>query len=176
MNEAIRDWVTNVRTTYYCIGSAAGPHPYPLMVRELQKVIGEEIALQSLEAEGRLCAPHQEQLAPRPFPQPRYELIPGWHLVAVDQEDLVSRPQPQRRGLHRVHHDPAGLGRRLEPQRLEGLDLPGHAQPPQTHHQHGEREGERQSKSVRPRHGETTLIHDRIKHFLCHGNGILNPL
>ena len=46
MNEAIRDWVTNVRTTYYCIGSAAGPHPYPLIVRELQKIIGEEIATQ----------------------------------------------------------------------------------------------------------------------------------
>src|SRR5881296_2888506 len=46
MNEAIRDWVTNVGTTYYCIGSAAGPHPYPLIVRELQRIIGEEIAAQ----------------------------------------------------------------------------------------------------------------------------------
>ena len=46
MSEAIRDWVTNVRTTYYCIGSAAGPHPYPLIVRELQRIIGEEIASQ----------------------------------------------------------------------------------------------------------------------------------
>ena len=54
MNEAIRDWVTNVRTTYYCIGSAAGPHPYPVMVRELQKIIGEEIADQIVLAEGRL--------------------------------------------------------------------------------------------------------------------------
>ena len=54
MNEALRDWVTNVRTTYYCIGSAAGPHPYPVLVRELQKIIGEEIAVQSLAAEGRL--------------------------------------------------------------------------------------------------------------------------
>src|SRR5258708_30254056 len=54
MNEAIRDWVTNVRTTYYCIGSAAGPHPYPLLVRELQKIIGEEIAAQILAAQGRL--------------------------------------------------------------------------------------------------------------------------
>jgi tryptophan synthase beta chain len=54
MNEAIRDWVTNVRSTYYCIGSAAGPHPYPLMVRELQKIIGEEIAVQAVQAEGRL--------------------------------------------------------------------------------------------------------------------------
>jgi len=54
MNEAIRDWVTNVRTTYYCLGSAAGPHPYPVMVRELQKIIGEEIAEQIVRAEGRL--------------------------------------------------------------------------------------------------------------------------
>jgi tryptophan synthase beta chain len=54
MNEAIRDWVTNVRDTYYCLGSAAGPHPYPLLVRELQKVIGEEIAVQSQGVEGRL--------------------------------------------------------------------------------------------------------------------------
>jgi tryptophan synthase beta chain len=54
MNEALRDWVSNVRTTYYCLGSAAGPHPYPLMVRELQKIIGEEIAAQVQQREGRL--------------------------------------------------------------------------------------------------------------------------
>jgi tryptophan synthase beta chain len=54
MNEAIRDWVTNVRTTYYCIGSAAGPHPYPLLVRELQAIIGDEIAGECAERLGRL--------------------------------------------------------------------------------------------------------------------------
>ena len=54
MNEALRDWVTNVRTTYYCIGSAAGPHPYPLLVRELQRVIGEEAAEQLRARAGRL--------------------------------------------------------------------------------------------------------------------------
>ncbi|HYZ88372.1 MAG TPA: tryptophan synthase subunit beta [Myxococcales bacterium] len=54
MNEAIRDWVTNVRTTYYCIGSAAGPHPYPLLVRELQAIIGDEIAADCAERLGRL--------------------------------------------------------------------------------------------------------------------------
>jgi tryptophan synthase beta chain len=43
MNEALRDWVTNVRTTYYCIGSTAGPHPYPMMVRDFQSVIGREV-------------------------------------------------------------------------------------------------------------------------------------
>ncbi|HEY8965854.1 MAG TPA: pyridoxal-phosphate dependent enzyme, partial [Candidatus Methylacidiphilales bacterium] len=54
MNEALRDWVTNVETTYYLIGTAAGPHPYPMMVRDFQKVIGEEIRAQMMETEGRL--------------------------------------------------------------------------------------------------------------------------
>jgi tryptophan synthase beta chain len=54
MNEALRDWVTNVHDTYYLIGSAAGPHPYPAMVRDFQKVIGEEVREQCLAAEGRL--------------------------------------------------------------------------------------------------------------------------
>jgi tryptophan synthase beta chain len=54
MNEALRDWVTNVEDTYYLIGSVAGPHPYPAMVRDFQKVIGEEARAQVLEAEGRL--------------------------------------------------------------------------------------------------------------------------
>jgi tryptophan synthase beta chain len=46
MNEALRDWVTNVRTTYYCIGSTAGPHPYPMMVRDFQCIIGREVRRQ----------------------------------------------------------------------------------------------------------------------------------
>ena len=54
MSEALRDWVTNVRTTYYLIGSAAGPHPYPEMVRDFQKVIGEEVRGQMMKAEGKL--------------------------------------------------------------------------------------------------------------------------
>jgi tryptophan synthase beta chain len=54
MNEALRDWVTNVGDTYYIIGSAAGPHPYPVMVRDFQAVIGHETRSQILEAEGRL--------------------------------------------------------------------------------------------------------------------------
>ncbi|MEX2228275.1 MAG: tryptophan synthase subunit beta [Dehalococcoidia bacterium] len=53
-NEAIRDWVTNVRSTYYIIGSVVGPHPYPRMVRDLQSVIGIEARAQILEKEGRL--------------------------------------------------------------------------------------------------------------------------
>jgi tryptophan synthase beta chain len=54
MNEAIRDWITNVETTHYLIGSAAGPHPYPVLVRDLQSVIGREAREQILEREGRL--------------------------------------------------------------------------------------------------------------------------
>ena len=54
MNEALRDWVTNVRDTYYIIGTAAGPHPYPAMVRDFQSVIGKETRDQMLEVEGRL--------------------------------------------------------------------------------------------------------------------------
>jgi tryptophan synthase beta chain len=54
MNEALRDWVTYVRNTYYLIGSVAGPHPYPMMVRDFQSVIGKEARRQILTAEGRL--------------------------------------------------------------------------------------------------------------------------
>jgi tryptophan synthase beta chain len=54
MNEALRDWVANVRDTYYLIGTVAGPHPYPAMVRDFQSVIGEEAKAQLHEAEGRL--------------------------------------------------------------------------------------------------------------------------
>ncbi len=53
-NEALRDWVTNVRATYYCIGSVMGPHPYPTLVRDFQRVIGLEAREQMLELEGRL--------------------------------------------------------------------------------------------------------------------------
>ncbi|MFO7181642.1 MAG: tryptophan synthase subunit beta, partial [Pseudomonadota bacterium] len=54
MNEALRDWVTNVRTTHYCVGSAAGPHPFPALVSELQSVIGSEAREQSLQQSGAL--------------------------------------------------------------------------------------------------------------------------
>jgi tryptophan synthase beta chain len=54
MNEALRDWVANVSDTYYLIGTVAGPHPFPMMVRDLQSVIGVEARAQMLEREGRL--------------------------------------------------------------------------------------------------------------------------
>lgn len=54
INEAFRDWATNVETTHYCIGTVMGPYPYPQMVRDFQKIIGEEIRAQLMEKEGRL--------------------------------------------------------------------------------------------------------------------------
>jgi tryptophan synthase beta chain len=54
MNEALRDWVTNVADTFYCIGTVAGPHPYPMMVRDFQSIIGRETREQMMAAEGRL--------------------------------------------------------------------------------------------------------------------------
>ena len=54
INEAMRDWVTNVRSTYYLLGSALGPHPYPMMVRNFHRCIGDELKAQMIEREGRL--------------------------------------------------------------------------------------------------------------------------
>ncbi|MBK9080818.1 MAG: tryptophan synthase subunit beta [Rhizobiales bacterium] len=54
MNEALRDWVTNVSDTFYCIGTSAGPHPYPAMVRDFQSIIGKEVREQMMAQEGRL--------------------------------------------------------------------------------------------------------------------------
>ena len=54
INEAMRDWLSNVRDTFYCIGSVVGPHPYPTMVREFQSVIGREMKKQVMDGEGRL--------------------------------------------------------------------------------------------------------------------------
>jgi len=54
MNEALRDWVTNVEDTFYIIGTVAGPHPYPMLVRDFQSVIGREVRVQMMEREGRL--------------------------------------------------------------------------------------------------------------------------
>lgn len=54
MNDAMRDWVTNVHDTFYCIGTVAGPHPYPAMVRDFQSIIGKEVREQIMEREGRL--------------------------------------------------------------------------------------------------------------------------
>jgi len=54
VSEALRDWVTNVETSHYCLGSTMGPHPYPMLVRDFQRVIGDETAAQLMAIEGRL--------------------------------------------------------------------------------------------------------------------------
>ncbi len=54
INEAIRDWITNIKTTHYLLGSVLGPYPYPMMVRDFQKIVGQETRLQILKAEGKL--------------------------------------------------------------------------------------------------------------------------
>ena len=54
MNEALRDWVSNVENTFYIIGTAAGPHPYPMMVRDFQSIIGKEVRKQIFEYEKKL--------------------------------------------------------------------------------------------------------------------------
>jgi tryptophan synthase len=54
INEALRDWVTNLSTTHYLVGSAIGPHPFPTVVRDFQKIIGEEIKVQLKEARNKL--------------------------------------------------------------------------------------------------------------------------
>ena len=54
MNEALRDWVSNVENTFYIIGTAAGPHPYPMMVRDFQSVIGKEVRKQIFDYEKKL--------------------------------------------------------------------------------------------------------------------------
>ena len=77
INEAIRDWVTNVRDTHYLLGSALGPHPYPTMVREFQSVIGREARDQML-AETRPTARYGDRLRRRRVERHRHlQRIPG---------------------------------------------------------------------------------------------------
>ena len=78
MNDALRDWVTNVEDTFYCIGTVAGPHPYPAMVRDFQAIIGKEARAQMLQQEG--CLPVSEAqcsiLAFTPLPPASTPMIP----------------------------------------------------------------------------------------------------
>src|SRR3712207_5791827 len=67
INEALRDWVTNISDTYYLLGSALGPHPYPVMVRDFQSVIGREARAQILEREGRRSEEHTSELQSRQY-------------------------------------------------------------------------------------------------------------
>ena len=86
MNEALRDWVTNVEDTYYLIGTAAGPHPYPELVRDFQSVIGIEARAQILEQEGRLPGTITPAVGGGPDV---VDCGPGFDRVTKDRSDRV---------------------------------------------------------------------------------------
>ena len=97
INEAIRDWVSNVDDTFYIIGSAVGPHPYPLMVREFQSVIGIETLDQSLEQEGRLpdyvlaCVGGGSNAIGMFYPMLEYDEVQLFGIEAAGEGILASR-------------------------------------------------------------------------------------
>ena len=133
MNEALRDWVTNVRDTYYIIGTAAGPHPYPEMVRDFQSVIGRETREQMLEAEGRLpdtlvaCIGGGSNAIGlfHPFLDDEsveiFGVEAGGHGLEVRERPRgLHERRPSRRAARQPHLSPAGR-RRADPRRP--LDL-----------------------------------------------------
>ena len=125
MNEAFRDWVATVATTHYCIGSVGGPHPFPMMVRDFQRVIGVEARRQVLAATGRLPGvPQARGHGPHRVAQDQQRARPGPAHQADGQDpgDRGDRRRPARRGhghgvrpvrhgVRRVH----GLGRHATP-------------------------------------------------------------
>jgi tryptophan synthase beta chain len=100
INEAMRDWVTNVADTYYLLGSVLGPHPYPLMVREFQSVIGREARAQVLEQAGRLPDAWWPASAAAATPS------------ASSTRSSTTRRAPDRRGGRRARHLGPGATRR----------------------------------------------------------------
>ena len=132
INEALRDWVTNVRTTYYLLGSALGPHPYPMMVRDFHAVIGQEARRQARRALGRLpdvlvaCVGGGSNAIGlfHPFIGDRRVRIvgvePGGAGIATGQHGASMTRGPRRRAA-RLHELPAAERRR--PDRHRALDL-----------------------------------------------------
>ncbi len=96
MNEALRDWVTNVANTFYCIGTVAGPHPYPMMVRDFQCVIGEETRVQ-IAGGGRPAAGFADRLHRRRLE--RHGPVPSVPRRAADRNlrRRSGRPRPRQR-------------------------------------------------------------------------------
>ncbi|MGY4413666.1 tryptophan synthase alpha subunit [Bradyrhizobium sp. LB7.1] len=131
MNEALRDWVTNVHDTFYCIGTVAGPHPYPTLVRDFQSIIGNETKAQMQEIEGRLpdslvacigggsnAMGHVSSL-PRRFHRPnlrRRSRRPRADATAC----RLNRGRPSRRAARQPHLSPDGC-RRPDPGRAFDL-------------------------------------------------------
>jgi tryptophan synthase beta chain len=141
MNDALRDWVTNVRDTFYCIGTVAGPHPYPAMVRDFQSIIGKEVRWQMAEQEGEPSARHRrgrhrrrvERHGPV-LPLPRRSF--GQHHRRRGRRQGRGRPhaalrQPDRRRPGVLHGNRTYLLQDPDGQILEGfsisagLDYPG---------------------------------------------------
>jgi tryptophan synthase beta chain len=141
MNDALRDWVTNVRDTFYCIGTVAGPHPYPAMVRDFQSIIGKEVRWQmaAQEGEGRLPDTVVAASAAGPTPWacsslPRRSF--GAHHRRRGRRQGRRRPhaalrQPDRRAPRRAARQPHLSAAGPDGQILEGhsisagLDYPG---------------------------------------------------
>ena len=99
MNEALRDWVTNVDSTFYLIGTVAGPHPYPAMVRDFQAVIGKETREQLAEKEGRLPIRWSPASAAAPTPwacSTRSSTTPGCRSSAWKPPATASTPASTR--------------------------------------------------------------------------------
>ena len=155
MNEALRDWVTNVHDTYYLIGTAAGPHPYPAMVRDFQSVIGNEVREQMLEAEGRLpdtlvaCIGGGSNAIGlfHPFLDDEsvkiYGVEAGGHGLDVDERPLRLDDRRQARRAARQPHLPAAGRRRADPRRPFDLGRPRLS---------GRRAGAFLAQGHRPRH------------------------
>ena len=140
MNEALRDWVTNVESTYYLIGTAAGPHPYPELVRDFQSVIGKEAREQIMEMEGRLpdalvaCIGGGSNAIGlfHPFLDDRqvaiYGVEAGGHGIDVDNGHAASMTGGRPGVLHgnRTYLLQDGDGQILEGHSISaGLDYPG---------------------------------------------------
>ena len=113
MNEALRDWVTNVHNTFYCIGTVAGPHPYPMMVRDFQSIIGDETRKQMQEAEGRLpdsliaCIGGGSNAMGLFHPVPRRSLGRNlWRRSGGPWADAVARGLDRRRTARRAAWQP----------------------------------------------------------------------
>ncbi len=129
MNEAIRDWIANVEDTHYLIGSAAGPHPYPLLVRELQAVISREARAQLLEREGRLPG-RRDRLRRRRLERdrrlprvPRRPRAPDRRRGGRRRRRAPRRLDRRRQGLGAARLAQLRALRRARPGRREPLDL-----------------------------------------------------
>ncbi len=125
----MRDWVTNIETTYYLIGSVVGPHPYPMMVRDFQSVIGNELKKQHLRSEGRLpdalvaCVGGGSNAIGTFYP---FEDDPGVKMYGVEAGGKGLRNQQARRFSLRRHRRrvPRNVKQRSTRQKRSNIEHP----------------------------------------------------